>query len=85
MYQVVLLDFSMPEMDGPEVATKLIQTLKEANIEKPLICCCTAYAEASFKRKALAVGMDQFMTKPLETAELIKILSPLKKWDVAAT
>lgn len=79
MYQIVFLDFSMPGMDGPEVATKLIQVLKESNIEKPNICCCTAYSEESFKRKALAVGMDQFMTKPIENAELNKVLLPLKK------
>ena len=80
MYKIILLDYSMPLMNGPEVATKLIHYLKLANLEKPYICCCTAYAEASFKRHALAVGMDHFLTKPIDSEEMMSILSRLNRW-----
>ena len=79
MYKIVLLDYSMPEMNGPEVATKLIHQLKLAKLEKPYICCCTSYSEASFKRKALAVGMDHFLTKPIDNEEMMSILSRLNR------
>lgn len=82
MYKIILLDYSMPELDGPEVAMR-IRRLFQSNplLEEdavPFICCCTAYDEASFKRQALAAGMDQFMTKPLKLDELKQILEILK-------
>ena len=77
MYKVIFLDFSMPEMDGPQVASELRSILDMAGIEVPYICCCTAYAEATFKKLALDAGMDHFLTKPVEYAELTAILTLL--------
>ena len=79
MYGVILLDYSMPEMDGPQVALE-IRRIFDASIlldqrHLPYICCCTAYAEASFKRQALAAGMDNFLNKPISAAELDEILA----------
>ena len=45
MYKLVLLDFSMPDMDGPEVAIKLRKLLNDVGLDAPTICCCTAYTE----------------------------------------
>ena len=50
MYSLIMLDYSMPAMDGPQFATKVRCLLDLANVSIPFICCCTAYAEASFKR-----------------------------------
>ena len=36
----------------------------------PYICCCTAYMEATFKREALAAGMNNFLTKPVSSEDL---------------
>ena len=79
MYGVILLDYSMPEMDGPQVALE-IRRIFNASIlldqrDLPYICCCTAYAEASFKRQAMAAGMDNFLNKPISAAELDEILT----------
>ncbi len=40
----------------------------------PFIACCTAYDEASFKRRALQAGMDSFMSKPLSDADLRQLI-----------
>ena len=52
MYEIILLDYSMPEMDGPQVATEIRRIFQSSillNEDKvPYICCCTAYAEALF-------------------------------------
>ena len=53
MYRIILLDYSMPEMDGPQVAMEIRRILKQSilHLEEdrmPYLCCCTAYAEASF-------------------------------------
>ena len=54
MYKVILLDYSMPEMDGPQVAIEIRRMFKESILldqsHVPYICCCTAYEDASFKR-----------------------------------
>ena len=48
MYKIVLLDYSMPDMDGPQVCQELRSILIKELIELPYICCVSAYTEASF-------------------------------------
>ena len=72
MYRIVFLDYSMPLMDGPQVARAiraLCQDLERDHLA-PYICCCTAYAEASFKANALLAGMDFFLSKPVTAEDL---------------
>ena len=76
MYRVVLLDYSMPLMDGPQVARAMRTLCKDLDGHPaPFICCCTAYAEASFKRTALLSGMDEFLTKPVSQQELQAVIT----------
>ena len=66
MYGLILMDFSMPEMDGPTCVSKVREILAEADAKiRPRICCVTAYKDEAFKTRALGVGMDEFMTKPI--------------------
>lgn len=78
MYDIILLDYSMPEMDGPQVAIEIRRLFQNSILldedKVPFICCCTAYSEASFKRQALAAGMDHFLTKPVRSQDLDEIL-----------
>ena len=82
MYRLILLDYSMPVMDGPMTAKNLrklfaaSQKLSETG-EYPIIYCCTAYTEATFKQIALDSGMDDFYSKPITTAVLTKILTQI--------
>lgn len=55
MYKLILLDFSIPDMDGPEIARQARIFFKEnstcvADTLDPVICCCTAYTEATFMK-----------------------------------
>ena len=74
-YKLILLDFSMPIVDGPQVArqiTKLFaesQALSESG-ERPKIFCCSAYNSKDFKRQAIDAGMDKFFTKPISSDDL---------------
>lgn len=45
MYKLILLDYSMPGMDGIETAQNLITLFKSMNLPKPYICCVTAYTD----------------------------------------
>ena len=84
MYKLILLDYSMPEMDGPQVAFALGKLFKASVMmtedEIPYICCLSAYTEAGFKSKAISSGMNDFMTKPITSEEqlqkLINIIDP---------
>lgn len=77
MYKLILLDYCMPEMDGPETAreiTRLFNTsLLLSERDRPYIVCCSAYGEASFVKSALEAGMNQFVNKPL-TFKSLEIL-----------
>ena len=74
MYKLILLDFSMPEMDGPEVAVQIRRLIDEAAIEQPYICCCTAYTNDSYGRRAIESGMNQVLTKPIKSSHLSQLL-----------
>lgn len=66
---LILMDIKMPKMDGLE-ATCLIRTYSQ---EVPIIAL-TAFAFESDREKALEVGCNDFLTKPVSQNALEKIL-----------
>lgn len=65
-YDLILMDIKMPVMDGLE-ATKAI---KEKKPELPIIAL-TANAFDSDRQTALDTGCDDFLTKPVNSAECL--------------
>jgi PAS domain S-box-containing protein len=72
-YDVVLMDISMPEMDGLE-ATKHIRAL-DGDVSKIPIIALTAYALDEDRQTALTAGMDEFVAKPVSRLELARAIS----------
>ncbi|OEH84944.1 hypothetical protein BHU72_07060 [Desulfuribacillus stibiiarsenatis] len=73
-FDVLLMDISMPEMDGME-ATKSIRKLETlSNRQRVPIIAMTANAMAGDKEKYLAIGMDDYVSKPIETQELYRVV-----------
>ena len=73
MYDAILMDVQMPVLDGYE-ATRKIRRLTDpwrANI--PIIAI-TANAFAEDRQRALEVGMDDHVAKPIDMAKLIPVL-----------
>jgi CheY-like chemotaxis protein len=70
-YDLVLMDVSMPEMDGI-TATQAIRKLRPGN--GPRIVAVTAYALAGDREKCLEAGMDDYISKPVQKKELEAIL-----------
>ncbi|MBF0111682.1 MAG: response regulator [Desulfamplus sp.] len=70
----VILDLLMPEMNGIE----LLEKLKEHNIELPIIVL-TADIQHTVKSKCMGLGASQFINKPPDPEELIKLVNGLFK------
>ncbi|MBT3133738.1 response regulator [Alteromonas sp. ALT199] len=64
-FDLILMDLHMPEMDGSEAAL----ALREVNTTIPIIAF-TAAVVAEEIDKALAAGMNGYLTKPINKAEL---------------
>ena len=69
---LVLMDVQMPEMDGME-ATQNIRKLDVENVKELPIIALTAGALSEEKEKALNSGMNDFLTKPIDTERLKNI------------
>lgn len=74
-YAAILMDCQMPGMNGFE-ATRAIRALGFRNIP---ILALTAGATESDRRTALEAGMNDFITKPVQSDELQKAL---RRWVV---
>jgi two-component system, cell cycle response regulator DivK len=65
---LILLDMSLPEISGFEVASMLRKNMETA--ETPIIAL-TAYATEGDRRRALEAGCDDYDTKPVDLARLL--------------
>ncbi|MCP4108803.1 MAG: response regulator [Desulfobacteraceae bacterium] len=73
-YDAVLMDVQMPEMDGYE-ATELIRC--DPGYKDLPIIAMTAHAMTGDRERCLKSGMNDYLTKPIDTGQLF---STLAKW-----
>ena len=71
-YDAILMDIQMPNMNGYE-ATKAIRKLTDERAKMPIIAM-TANAFEEDRQAALAVGMDDYVAKPVEISELFRTI-----------
>jgi len=78
-YDVILMDVQMPEIDGLEVTRRIRHD--HPGGRQPFILATTAHAMPGDRERCLAAGMDGYLSKPLQVADLAAALataSPLR-------
>ncbi|KJR41793.1 response regulator receiver modulated diguanylate cyclase [Candidatus Magnetoovum chiemensis] len=71
---IIITDIRMPKMNGLEMAS----AIKEINDDVPIIIT-TAYNDEEFFLKAIDIGIDKYIKKPINNKDLLTILHKLAK------
>jgi signal transduction histidine kinase/CheY-like chemotaxis protein len=76
-YDVVLMDVQMPEMDGEEATSSIRQDFPAE--QQPYIIAMTANAFEDQRQQYMTIGMDDYLSKPVDPAKLMETLE--RAWD----
>ncbi len=71
---IILLDIEMPRMDGYEVATQVRADARLAGI--PIIMITSRVGE-KHRARAIEIGVDDYLGKPYQEAQLLEAIEPL--------
>jgi PAS domain S-box-containing protein len=71
VYDVVLMDVQMPELDGLDAARRINERWRE---QRPRIIAMTANALPEDREACFAAGMDDYVAKPIRPDELAEAL-----------
>ena len=72
-FDLILMDVQMPKVDGFEATRQIRQIEEKSGIRIPIIAM-TAHAMKGDKEKCLDSGMDYYITKPVDSKELIELI-----------
>ena len=79
-FEVILMDVSMEVMDGLQCTEYLRANYdrlwpgEAGRVRRPYIIACTANASSEFQKKCQDVGMDDWVSKPVEIQQLVRAL-----------
>jgi len=81
-YDVILMDVQMPGMDGLE-ATRAILAREHGRCRAPIIAM-TAHAMKGDREHCLKAGMDAYLSKPIDSHEMIALVESLATASLSA-
>lgn len=80
VFDLIMMDVNMPVMDGMTASKRIRESQILNRNHKPIgIIAMTAYAMSGDKEKCIQAGMNDYVSKPIEFDELIRILSKYQK------
>jgi CheY-like chemotaxis protein len=83
-FDLVLMDLQMPDMDGL-AATRLIRAREAAQgLRRVPVIALSANAQSADRGAGLEAGMDAFVSKPIDQAELSTAIASVLGWQEPA-
>lgn len=77
-FDLVLMDLQMPVMDGFETTLAIRARDRRLGIHTPIVAL-TAHAMRGDREKCLAIGMDDYLTKPVKPQDIDRVI---ERWSV---
>ena len=77
-YDLILMDCQMPVLDGFTTTTLIREYETTFNKQRCPIIAITANAMQGDKEKCMNAGMDDFLSKPFKSQEIISVVN---KWS----
>jgi len=74
-YDLIFMDIQMPVMDGIEATHEILSYEEDEDLSHVPIVALTANALKGDRERFLNEGMDEYITKPIETSELLYVLN----------
>ena len=75
---LILMDIEMPSMDGYQATEAIRKIEKEGELKSIPIIALSAHVAPEFKGRALASGMNDFFSKPIQVSKLKEYLGQLQ-------
>jgi CheY-like chemotaxis protein len=79
VYDFILLDVGLPDMSGLEVARKIRSSLKIKKSTPILIC--SAISDKSYQEEALAMGIQDYLVKPISSLKFDAIIKKYSRMN----
>lgn len=76
-FDAILMDIQMPVMDGLEATVRIRVEEQDTKTHIPIIGM-TAHATANIRQKCLEAGMDEYISKPFQVDQFLKILESIQ-------
>ncbi len=73
-YDLILMDENMPNMNGTEATSKILEIEKEKGMPHTPIVALTANALKGDRERFLEAGMDDYLTKPIDKKKMLETL-----------
>ena len=75
IYRLIVLSHSLPEIDGPDIATRIHQYCEEAGVHSPQLVCVTSHSDADFDSIALKAGFSRIFIQPLTKDHINELIA----------
>jgi signal transduction histidine kinase/CheY-like chemotaxis protein/HPt (histidine-containing phosphotransfer) domain-containing protein len=76
VFDLVLMDLQMPEMGGIEATQRIRERERETGGHVPIVAL-TAHAMKEDRDRAIAAGMDDYLSKPIRREQLFEVIERL--------
>ena len=74
-YDLILMDENMPNMNGIEATKVILEMEKSKSLSHTPIIALTANALKGDRERFIAAGMDEYLTKPVNKAQILEIFT----------